>query len=211
MKEPDMVYKLEPAYWNGTIFSLGKWDMLGDYFEYKIENKPIPASYFPESLTVDDARDALPDIFYTSRDIIVFSERARALMEERAPGQVEFIPVTIHAEADIARQLRLARCYYFINILGRAQRFQWLEMPTDPGPIGKDGIQRFVTEHDYRQWKLRVRQPVEPLIWRESWWRFGNKEYRGHGHVLVEDILWHELDANFQDQLDPMQVGTAVT
>jgi hypothetical protein len=208
--EPDMVYKFDPAYWNGTIFALGKWHMLGDYFEYKSANEPIPASYFPKSLTMDDARHALPDIFHTSRDIIVFSERARALMEDRAPGQIEFIPVAIHAETDIARRLRLADRYYFINILGRAQRFQWLEMPTDPGPIGKDGIQRFGTRHDYRRWNVRVRQPGEPLIWRESWWQVENKEYRAHTDVLVEDALWRELDAGFPHQLHPLQVGTSI-
>jgi hypothetical protein len=206
-----MVYRFDPTYWNGTIFSLGESHMELGWFEYKRANMPIPASYFPKSLTVDDACDALPDIFHTSRDIIVFSERARALIEKRAPGQVEFIPITIHAESDIARQLRLSDCYYFVNILGRAQRFQWLEMPTYAGPTGDDGIQRFGTEHDYRRWKVRVRQTGEPLIWRENCWRFDNKEYRGHSDILVEDILWQELDANFPDQLNPMQVGAAIT
>ncbi|WP_158931612.1 hypothetical protein [Acidisphaera sp. S103] len=205
-----MVYKFDPISWNGTIFLLAEWHMSGDHLEYRRANKPIPASYFPKSLTVDEAAQALPDIFHTYRGLIVFSERARALMEERAPGQVEFIPVAIHAEPDIARQLQLASAYYFINVLGRAQRFQWLEMPVDPFPIREDGIQRFGTKHDYLQWKLRPRLSGEPLIWRESWWQVDNKEYRGHVDVLVEDILWHELDAKFPDQLNPMQVGTSI-
>ncbi|WP_158931609.1 hypothetical protein, partial [Acidisphaera sp. S103] len=111
-----MVYKFDPAYGNGTSFTLGKWSMSGNFLECRRENKPIPASYFPKLLTVEKANLALPDIFHTSRNIIVFSESARALIEKRAPGQVEFIPVAIHADPDIARQLRLASAYYFINV-----------------------------------------------------------------------------------------------
>jgi hypothetical protein len=205
-----MVYKFDPKYVDGAIFFLGDWHMGRGFMEYYRTNTPIPASYFPKSLTVDDANQMLPDMFHTSRDIIVFSERARSLMEERAPGQVEFIPVAIHAKPEIERQLRLAGAYYFVNVLGRAQRFQWLEMPIDPWPIREDGIHRFGTIHDYRQWKLRQRLPSEPLIWHESWWQFDNKEYRGHRHLLVEDTLWRELDANFPDQLHPTQVGTSI-
>ena len=46
--------------------------------DYVRANKPIPASYFPQSLTVEDATQELPDIFHIYRDTIVFSERARA-------------------------------------------------------------------------------------------------------------------------------------
>jgi hypothetical protein len=60
-------------------------------------------------------------MFHTSRGLIVFSERARALMEERAPGQVECIPVAIHAAPKMEDRLNLASAYYFINVLGRAR------------------------------------------------------------------------------------------
>jgi len=205
-----MVYKFDPAYWNGTVFTLGEWHMSGDKTEYYNTNRPIPASFFPQSLRVDDARQALPDIFHTYRDIIIFSERARALMEERALGQVQFIPVAIHAEPDIARQLRLASAYYFINVLARAQRFQWLEMPVDPGSVREDGTQLFISKSSYRLWKVRERASGEPLIWRESSWQSDNKNYHGQFNVLVEDVLWQELDAKFPDQLNAMRVGTSI-
>ncbi|WP_158931610.1 hypothetical protein [Acidisphaera sp. S103] len=205
-----MVYKFDPAYVNGTIFTLGDWDTLGDHLECRRANKPIPASYFPQLLSVDKAIQALPDIFHASRGIIVFSELARALMEKSAPGQAEFIPVSIHAEPDIARQLRLASAYYFINVLGRAQRFQWLEMPIRPFQVREDGIHRFGSKDDYRLWKVRPRLQDGPLIWHESWWQFDNKEYRGHVDVLVEDTLWRELDAKFPGQLNALQVGTSI-
>ncbi len=138
--------------------------------EYDRANKPIPASYFPKSLTVDNATKKLPDMFHANRGIIVFSERARSFMEEQAPGQVEFIPVAIHATTPkIERRLQLANAYYFSNVLGRARRFQWLEMPTHPFPTSECGIQRFGKNNDYRHWNLRPRKPDDPLIWHEGW------------------------------------------
>jgi hypothetical protein len=201
-----MVYKFDPTYWNGTIFLFEEWHMSRGWMEYKRENKPIPASYFPKSLTVVDASAEQPDIFHTSRDLIVFSERARAVIEEWVPGEVEFIPVSFNAAPKIAGRLQLASAYYFINVLGRAQRLLWLEMPTDSFPPQEDGIERFTMEHNFRQWKVRERGLSEPLIWHESHWRTGNREYRGHTHILVEDVLWQELDANFPDQLKALRV-----
>jgi hypothetical protein len=43
--------------------------------------------------------------------------------------------------------------------------------------------------------------------WRDTPRRDGNKEYRGHNEVLIEDVLWRELDANFPDQLNALQAG----
>jgi hypothetical protein len=77
-----MVYIFDPTHWNGTIFLFEKWSTLGDHTECRRANKPIPASYFPKSLTVADASAVLPDIFHTYRDIIIFSEKARLIMEE---------------------------------------------------------------------------------------------------------------------------------
>lgn len=82
-----MVYKFDPAFWNGTIFHLDKtWQMADGWMEFLGDNQPIPASDFPKSLTFDDARATLPDIFHTARGIVVFSERAREIMEQWAPG-----------------------------------------------------------------------------------------------------------------------------
>jgi hypothetical protein len=202
-----MVYKFDPTYWNGTIFLFEEFHMSRGWTKYVGRNKPIPASYFPKSLTVSDASAELPDIFHTNRDLIVFSGRARIVMEKWAPGEVEFIPVAVNSEKKIAHRLQLDSAYYFINVLARAQRFQWLDMPVDPFPIGEDGIGRFGSMQDYRQWKLRQRAPNEPLIWHESWWHVDGKEYRGHVDILVEDILWQELDTNFPDQLNALRVG----
>jgi hypothetical protein len=128
-------------------------------------------------------------------------------MEKLAPGQVEFLPVNMQIEQDVARQSSLASAYYYINVLGRAQRFQWLETPTRPFQTEEDGIECLVPTDDYSQWKLRQRAPNEPLIWREDWWRFGNKEYRGHFEILIEETLWQALAAEFPNQLNPIEVG----
>src|SRR5215468_3425797 len=90
--EPGMVYIFDPKAINGTSYTLDEYHLGAGSSEYVRQNKPIPASYFPKSLTVVDASQELGDMFHTGRGVIVFSQRARALMEERAPGQVEFIP-----------------------------------------------------------------------------------------------------------------------
>jgi hypothetical protein len=203
-----MVYKFDPMYWNGTIFSLDEtWEMGSGWMEYEGKNQPIPASYFPKSLTFDGARGTLPDIFHTARDIIVFSERARAVMEDWAPGQVEFIPVACHAEPKIAARLQFDNAYYFINVLGRAQRLQWLETPTRTLPPREDGTATVMLLHDFHNWKLRERAAGEPMIWRDTPWIVGKKRYSGHSNIFVEDVLRRELDANFPDQLNALRVG----
>jgi hypothetical protein len=203
-----MVYKFDPKYFDGTIFSLNAWDMAEGWMEFVPQNLPIPASYFPKSLTFDRASAKLPDIFHTARDIIVFSERARVVMEHWAPGQVEFIPVVCHAEPKVAATLDFASAYYFINVLGRAQRLQWLEMATRQYQFRTDdGAEIFGLLHDFGKWALRERAIREPLIWRDTPWRDGDKEYRGLSQVLIEDLLWRELDTDFPDQLHPLRAG----
>lgn len=203
-----MVYKFDPIYFDGTIFSLERWDMARGWMEeYLPKNLPIPASYFPKSLTFDEASAELPNIFHTARNLIVFSERARLVVERWESGQLEFIPVALHASPKLAARLNFADAYYFINVLGRAQRLLWHETPTDKFPPQDDGIERFGLLQGFHKWKFRERDSGEPLIWREIWWRDGNKEYRGHNVVLIEDILWRELDANFPDELHPLRAG----
>jgi hypothetical protein len=146
-------------------------------------------------------------MFHTSRSFNVFSERARVVMEEWASGQVEFIPVAVHAPPDIAAQLKLASAYYFVNVLRRAQRLQWLDMPTQKFPRREDGTEPFMMLPNPRSWKLRERAAGEPLIWNDTDWRSGNRDYRGHHVILVEDVLWRELDAKFPDQLNALRVG----
>jgi hypothetical protein len=53
---------------------------------------------------------------------------------------------------------------------------------------------------------VRERAPGEPLIWHETLWRDGNKEYRGQSASLIEDVLWRDLNADFPDQLHALRV-----
>ena len=244
-----MVYKFDPVWFNGAIFQFDRMSRMADgWMDYEARNQPIPASYFPKSLTIQRAKAPLPDLFHTSRGIFVVSERARVVIEKLAPGQVEFIPVEIkkaptgwrnpfidvyysmkdlgrplaaqfvrgqvdflpvglEAKPRVTLRLNLASAYYFINVLGRAQRLLWLQMPTDKFRPQDDGIERFGLPQDYSKWKLCDRAAGEPLIWRETWWRDGIKEYRGHNEVLVDDVLWRELDAKFPNQLHPLRAG----
>ena len=203
-----MVYKFDPIYFNGTVFGLDETSqMVRGCYDFIRKNEPIPASYCPKTLAFKNANDVLPDIFHMSRGFLVFSERARAIMEHWAPGQVEFIRVACRAEPKIAATLQFDSAYYFINILGRAQRLQWREMQAHGFRPQDDGIERFGLSQDFHTWRLRERAPREPLIWHDTWWREGNREYRGHDEVLIEDALWRELDANFPDQLHPLRAG----
>jgi hypothetical protein len=94
-----MVYRFDPTYFNGTIFDLdlATSKMSGDWIEYRRSNLPIPASLFPKSLTIVRASAKLPDLFHTSRSFIVVSERAREILDRLAPGEVEFIPISVLA------------------------------------------------------------------------------------------------------------------
>ena len=84
------------------------------------DNWSTDVSYFPKFLTFDAASARLPDMFHTSRGFFVFSERV--VMENWAPGQLEFIPVACHANPNVAATLNFDKAYYFINVLGRTQR-----------------------------------------------------------------------------------------
>lgn len=232
-----MVYKFDPINFNGFIFLMddGPGRAKGA-IDYISQNLPIPASYFPKSLTIERASTSIPDLFHVSRGTLVVSERARAVFERMAPGEVEFIPVQMNKArtgwlnpiidicysikdlirpslyvSDEPRQritmrLNLASAYYYINILGRAQRMLWLQTPThEYGPL-EDGTELFGLTHDFHEWRLCDRSAGEPLIWLETPWRDGNQLYK-YTEALVEDALWRELDAAFPGQLHPLRAG----
>jgi len=114
-----------------------------------------------------------------------------------APGSVPYHP----AVPWVTARLKLVRAYYFINVLGRAQRLQWREMPTRKLFTREDGTESFMILPELRDWILRERAGGEPLIRHETDWQFGSREYGAHGIIFIEDVLWPELDANF-DQLN---------
>jgi hypothetical protein len=45
------------------------------------------------------------------------------------------------------------------------------------------------------------------LIWRDTRWKVENRDYTNHTEILVEDVLWQELDARFPGQLNALRVG----
>src|SRR5262245_25613389 len=137
-----IVYQFDPIYCNGTTFCLDDtFAISSNWIECVRANQPIAASCFPPSLTFEMSSAVLPAMFHTSRSFNMFSEPARVLMEQRAPGQVEFIPVAVQAPPTIAARLKFASAYYFINVLGRAQRLQWLDMPTQTLGTREDGTE----------------------------------------------------------------------
>ena len=107
----------------------------------------------------------------------------------------------------VTARLNLARAYYFINVVGRAQPLHWLDMPTRDYPAREDGTVPHSMLHDRRDWKLRWPAVGEPLIWRDTPWHIGSRRYVGHTEVFVEDVLWHALDASFPNQLNALRVA----
>jgi hypothetical protein len=124
-----MVYIFDPKWFNGTIFLLDEdtWHMSRGWTEHVRANQPIPASFFPKLLTITRASAVLPDLFHASRGIIAVSDRARVVLEELAPGQVEFIPVKLNAAPTTWRN-SLADAYYSVRDLGRES----LRVDTEP-------------------------------------------------------------------------------
>jgi hypothetical protein len=204
-----MVYLLWPTDFAAIDMDSSDCSRSGEKYPYIVNNKPIPAELFPKWLNIEFPQNMtveLPDLFRVGSSFI-FPERARAVMEELAPGQVEYIPVAISAEPEFAERLNLASAYYHINVLGRAQRLQWLESATQKPHPQKDGTVIVTLWPRMRDWKMTERAEGEPLIWRESDWRSGNRIHRDHSHVFVEDVLWQALNANFPDQLSKQRVG----
>lgn len=112
-----MVYKFDPAYVNGSIFEFVELHMSGNFLECYRANKPIPASYFPKTLTVAKAAQALPDIFHTARDLIVFSERARpggrggSWPGRVYPGRDQCRDAKNRASAAVGQRLLFHQCF----------------------------------------------------------------------------------------------------
>jgi hypothetical protein len=142
----------------------------------------------------------LLDVLYSIRD---FARMAMATLGARIP----FYPVGVEAKPRITLRLNLAKAYYFINVLGRAQRLLWLETPTREYEAQEDGTVPIGLLHDFEGWKLRWRAPGEPLIWHDTPWIVGNKRYSHQTEIFIEDVLWQELDKKFPAQLNAQRVG----
>ena len=74
-------------------------------------------------------------------------------------------------------------------------------------PARKDGTIPHAALHDRSTWKLRWRAAGEPLIWHDTRFLVGNRDYTKHTEIFVENVLWEELDAKFPDQLNALPVG----
>jgi hypothetical protein len=79
-------------------------------------------------------------------------------------ARIPFYPVGLEAKPRVTLRLNLAKAYYFINVLGRAQRLLWVETPTREYQAREDGIVPIGLLHDFEDWKLRWRAAGEPLI-----------------------------------------------
>ncbi|MGJ4932034.1 imm11 family protein [Bradyrhizobium sp. HKCCYLS2038] len=101
-----------PIHVNGTVFDLDKTSVMAMGSRQFIP-EPVPASYFPKCLIFTAASSRLPDMFHMARGVVVVSERARAVMEHWAPGQVEFIPVEHRAKPKVSARLMFDSAYYF--------------------------------------------------------------------------------------------------
>ncbi len=143
----------------------------------------------------------LLDVYYSMREF------GRVVLVRFAPHRATFYPVGVEANQRISLRLNHRRSYYFINVLGRAQRLLWLESPTREYLAREEGTVTVGLENDFEQWKLRWRTASEPLIWHETPWIVDNKRYSHKSEVFIEDSLWQELSLRFPGQLNAQRVG----
>jgi hypothetical protein len=145
-------------------------------------------------------QNPLIDAYYTFKDLI---HTVRVTFGANLP----FNLVTLEPRSRVTLRLNLASAYYFINVLGRAQRLLWRDMPTQVYPTREDGTVGHAALHDRATWKLRWRASGEPMIWHDTPWQVENSRYSHHTEIFVEDLLWQELNAKFPDQLNALRVG----
>jgi hypothetical protein len=100
----------------------------------------------------------LIDAYYSMKDV------GRPVAAQFVRGKVDFLSVCDEPKARITPRINLASAYYFINVLGRAQRLLWLQMPTLQYPSRDDGTEIHALVHDFSMWKLTGRAAEEPLI-----------------------------------------------
>jgi hypothetical protein len=199
-----MPYDFDPTHWDGTIFDLADYEFGDDILDYKALD-PIPADQFPKKL-MTSSRFVMPDIFHTTRSKIIVSSRAREVMEPIMTDEIGYIVVRVEAHPDCQYDMELADDYYFINVLGRAQRIDWTKTPARLIGKTQDGRDRMLSENDRTNWWLRDRKADDPIIWLESVFDTEKATFRGGG-VFIEDEAWLALNARFPGQLNALMVG----
>lgn len=165
---------------------------------------PGQVEFLPVEITTTpmDWRNPFVSTWYSMQDL------GRSVLAPFMSGMVDFIPVCDEPRPRITPRLNLASAYYFINILGHAQRLLWLQSPTrDYNLPEADGTIIAGLHHEYDKWRFSTRSPGDPLIWREDWWRHGNRVYRCQHEAFLEESLWRALEAKFPGQLDARPVG----
>ena len=130
------------------------------------------------------------------------------VMSELSPRDAEFHDVrcTTDNPAHLPTQT-----YYFMNVLGRAQRIDWLSSRVKINLVThSDRTTEIVARHQSLpedSVKMRARRDDDPHAWLENESVIGGVRYSLPGEVILSDWLWHELNKRFPHQLEPRTIS----
>jgi len=170
--------------------------------------QPIPTTYFPKSLVIDRAKAPLPDLFHASRDLIIASDRARAIFEKLAPREVEFIPVDIN-KAPTSWLNPFFDAYYSMQECGRTVKALYPPDQVPFYPVGLEPRRRITLRLNLASgyYFINVLARAQRLLWLQmSTEAFPRQEDRVERYGLLQDysewklceraagdpLIWHE-------------------
>lgn len=172
-----------------------------------IKGQPLIREQVPRTLTIY-AKRRLAHFLQLDDSTSVMSEQAIGIVKTFAGGDVEFF--AIEMIADKPKFLPSPK-YYYMNVLGRANRIDWSASTTEIQNVIKiEGSPPInvacwptLPEDDL---VMRARAEGDPQIWHERDVRVGDKEYRAIGEIFVSTSIWGQLNEAFPRQLEPRRV-----
>jgi hypothetical protein len=170
--------------------------------QLKREFRPVPAEELPRSVVVGGNRP-MPDFFRLAADHYYVSSRFRKVVDQHAPGTVEYI----HVPFTVPVNKNPADAYYFINVLGRGQLIDW-DASLKQGPRRGSGAKRYyVLAGSPDQWVMKAPPPDHSAIWHETHRTIDDLLYLGSGgDVFVTNALGAALDEAFPGQVRLLRI-----
>ena len=176
----------------------------GDVWRMKAGRIPITPEQLSGTLTIAGKRE-VGHIFGIGLESQVVSNLFKDAIESLAPGDAQFIPIDVK----MPRNIRSAPHYYYMNILGRAQRVDWrrtqvMELPQR----SESGLPIFIPEGLLTD-SLRLKEfdGSPPHIWHETDVDLNGRNYVIKGlDVFITDRVWLGLNATFAGHLQKWKI-----
>ena len=170
----------------------------------EIRKIPLPPPG-PIQLQVRDGSAPLPDLFEPRAHFNIASERFKAVIEANAPGCAIFYPADVEAPP----KLRPAPRYYYFQVIGRAQRVDWLNEG------GRSNVLYPRTPCGKKIYQSRMRYPsawkprnkLHPHLWCEVDLETSDSYFTTIGtKIFISDELWKRLNFAFPENLRPIRL-----